>query len=369
MEDGANDAGRENSPTARNIRFVAAWVVVVLLLYVAGALAGARLLGQYKTAAEQVRQAKLASPTLDLTVPLPGTETLEKGKPVAILVGISVRRVAALAPKEQAWTGDFNIGFRWPAGAIRQPAEVFRIINAEVQQQEKVQSAARGAEHYEEYHVVARITKPFDGTRFPLADEVLLIQVEAPAQPGLVLRYVADAKHSYVGPESMPPNVRLIESLATARLLAYRSEGKVKTHSQFVFAMQVVPNSVSLYLKLFQALYASVAIALVALYIKPIHLDARFGMPVGAFFASVSNIVAMEPFLPPANRLALTDMVNLAGMVTIFLVMVQSVISLYLYDTLGRERSSRLFDRISFALLLFGYAALNLTLPLAASSG
>jgi hypothetical protein len=52
------------------------------------------------------------------------------------------------------------------------------------------------------------VMKTFDGARFPLADEALLIQVEDIAHPLQALRYVADARNSYVGPESMPTNVR-----------------------------------------------------------------------------------------------------------------------------------------------------------------
>jgi hypothetical protein len=225
----------------------------------------------------------------------------KQGAPVDVLVGISVRRVGDFALRESAWTGDFNIWFRRPKDAVN-PGENFRIVNGEIRQREKVGSEERGAQRYEEYRVVARMIQAFDGTRFPVADKALLIQVEDIPHPLQVLRYVPDARNSYVGPESMPTNVRLIRSLAAVKTESYRSGGKIKAHSQFVFAILVGPNSLSIYLKPFQALFASVAIALLALYIRPIHIDARFGLPVGGFFASVGNIVAITPLLPPANQ-------------------------------------------------------------------
>jgi hypothetical protein len=348
--------------TRRDYRFVLVWIAGLLLLYAAGVLAGTGLLCRYKAETENIRQLRLTSPTIELNAPVPGSK---QGKPVDVLVGISVRRVGDFALRESAWTSDFNIWFRWPKDAVN-PGEDFRIVNGQIQQREKVESEERGPQRYEEYHVVARMMKAFDGARFPVADEALLIQVEDIAHPLQALRYMPDARNSYVGPESMPTNVRLIKSLATVKIESYRSEGKTKAHSQFVFAMLVEPNSLSIYLKLFQALFASVAVALVALYIRPIHIDARFGLPVGGFFAGVGNIVAIFPLLPPANRLALSDMVNMVGLVTIFLVLVQSAISLYLFDSMGRERLSRLFDRVSFTVLLLGYVAANLALPLAA---
>ena len=60
-------------------------------------------------------------------------------------------------------------------------------------------------------------------------------------------------------------------------------------------------------------------------------------------------------------------MLNMVGLATIFLTLVQSTISLYLYDTLGLEKLSRFFDKVSFVVFLAGFAAINLALPLAAS--
>ena len=115
-----------------------------------------------------------------------------------------------------------------------------------------------------------------------------------------------------------------------------------------------------------KAHFASVSVALMALFIKPIHIDCRCGLPVGGFFAAVGNGIFVGTLLPQADRFTLSDMVNATGLLTIFLIMVQSVMSLHIYDTMGNERLSRLFDRVSFAVLLIGYAAVNLALPLSA---
>ncbi len=87
---------------------------------------------------------------------------------------------------------------------------------------------------------------------------------------------------------------------------------------------------------------------------------------MGGFFASVGNNIFVASILPHADRLTLADMINTVSLFTIFLILVQSVISLYIFDTMGRERLSRFFDRVSFAVFLIGYVAVNLALPLAA---
>lgn len=71
-------------------------------------------------------------------------------------------------------------------------------------------------------------------------------------------------------------------------------------------------------------------------------------------------------FLPRAGSLTLSDMINSLSLLTIFLVLVQSVIALYVFDTLGREQVARKFDRICFVVILVGYAVVSVALPLVA---
>ena len=59
-------------------------------------------------------------------------------------------------------------------------------------------------------------------------------------------------------------------------------------------------------------------------------------------------------------------MVNATGLLTIFLVMVESTAALYVEDTLGQERLARFCDRTFFVVVLVGYVAVNVALPLAA---
>jgi len=70
--------------------------------------------------------------------------------------------------------------------------------------------------------------------------------------------------------------------------------------------------------------------------------------------------------LPQAERITLAGMVNGIGLVTIFLTLVQSAISLYIFDTTGRTMLSRFFDKVSFAVFLIGYGVVTLMLVFAA---
>ncbi len=84
-------------------------------------------------------------------------------------------------------------------------------------------------------------------------------------------------------------------------------------------------------------------------------------------FAVIANNYVTSSLVPDIGAMTLGDRVNIVGIVMIFLILLQSTISLYLYDRKGKVALSRLFDRVSFVVLLAGYVIINLALPLAAT--
>jgi hypothetical protein len=364
---------RKNEITPGGYRFVVFWAAGLLFLYALGGFFGAKRLRSYAAETARIRQAKIESLITDTSAPLPGAGISSAASPVKVHVGLNMNRIAEFALKQSYWTADFILSFRWTGDAVN-PGEDFRIVNGQIMQREKMKSYERGGERHEEYHVVAQITKPFDASRFPFGDEGLLVQIEDAIHGQGVLRYVAEEHNINVSSESIPRNVKLARTVAGVQVrhpVTGQSETGVpqsdrEAHSRFFFAILIVPESLGIYLKMFQALFASVAVAVIALYIKASSIDCRFGLPVGGFFACVSNNIYVATLLPYADRLTLTDMINAVSLLTIFIVLVQSVISLYIFDNKGQARLSLFFDWVSFAVILTGYFAVNLALPLSA---
>jgi hypothetical protein len=69
---------------------------------------------------------------------------------------------------------------------------------------------------------------------------------------------------------------------------------------------------------------------------------------------------------PDTGEIALADMINGLGIGMIFLTLIQSTISLTLYEA-NHEVLSRWFDIITFAVFFLGFIEINLILPLAAA--
>ena len=87
---------------------------------------------------------------------------------------------------------------------------------------------------------------------------------------------------------------------------------------------------------------------------------------MGAFFASMANSYVTSSLIPDTGVMTLADIINGLAMATIFLTIVQSVVSLYLYDILEQEELSRRFDKWSVWTFGFGILLVNVVIPVAA---
>jgi hypothetical protein len=143
--------------------------------------------------------------------------------------------------------------------------------------------------------------------------------------------------------------------------------GTKSTFSQFRMGIYIERAGWGLYLKLFQALHIAVLIAFLACYIKPTHVDPRFGLGLGALFAAVANSYVVNSIVAGAGEFSLADAVNGLGILVILVTLIESTISLYLFDHCGDEDSSRRLDRMSFKILVAGFTSVNVVLLAAAA--
>jgi hypothetical protein len=144
--------------------------------------------------------------------------------------------------------------------------------------------------------------------------------------------------------------------------------GTKSNYSQARLGIRMQRSGWGYFFKMFQSLYVAVTIAMLAMFVKPTHVDPRFGLGVGGLFAAVANSYATSSLIPDTGLMTLADMVNGFGVWMILLTVIQSTISLCLFEHLGAELLSRRFDQVSFAVLSTGYVAVNIALPLAANS-
>jgi hypothetical protein len=360
--------------TPAELRNIWIWAMMLFILFATTGVATTWVVYQNK-----VTSIKRHNDRMNPDVGEGGTKappaTLQAGaNPVRVNGGIYVDRIVDLSVKESTWTVDFYVWFLW-SGQGADPGENFQIVDGAIESKEKVDEYTSGDEHYALYRVVAHITKFFDVSRFPRDDHLLTINIETPASERHELLFVPDNESSGVSSRVQIPGYSIYEQAILEKPHAYTSThgdprlaaGTEKVQSQLRMGLWIQRQGWGFYLKLFGPLFAAVAAAMLAFFIKPTYVDPRFGLGVGALFAVIANTYITSSLVPDTGVITLVDIVNQVGIATIVLSLLQSTISLYLYDRKGKEALSRLFDRVSFVIFLAGYVVINLALPWAAT--
>lgn len=368
------DSAKSNSLepiTRRGLLFLIVWALVIALLYSALGFHLSSLVCQYKTDALAQHQAWLDSGSPGDPIP---QENPEGAGPAEVRTGLCVDRIAGLSIKDSRWTVDFYIWFKWTGDRVN-PGENFQIVDGDIESKVKQDEWVNGQEHYVQYEVEAGISKLFNISRFPCDDHMLTIGVEDGTNGSQELRFVADARNSSVLSRVGVPGYEIYRAGTAVSPHIYPTNfgqadqdvDSQTTFSRFTYSLWIVRPGWDLYLKIFQSLFVAVAVSLLAFLIRPIHTSPRFSLGLGALFAAVANSYIVSSTQPAAGILTMADMATGLGILTIFLTLVQSSISLYIYDQRGKRSLSRLFDAISLAIFLAGYAAVNWTLLQAAS--
>jgi hypothetical protein len=296
--------------------------------------------------------------------------------PTEVRVGMYVDRIIDLSVKEGSWTVDFYLWFRWQGDSVK-PSETFQVIDGSIESKDLEVEHSQGEEHYELHRVTAKITKPFDVARFPCDDHQLLINIENPKYLRHQLKFIADKENSSVSSRVKVSAYEIYGTEILEKPHSYKTTrgdprlapGTKSTYSQCRLAIGLKRATWGYYFKMFQSLYVAVLIAMLAMFVKPTNVDPRFGLGVGGLFAAVANSYITSSLIPDTGVMTVADIVNGIGITTVLLTVIQSTVSLYIFERLGAEALSRRLDHLSFAIFAAGYVLLNLLMPLAASYG
>lgn len=343
------------------------WVASLALFFIVAGAGSLTFLWRTKHA-ESTRHQQLLDPEgPDPGVTLADGSSTEQAVPVE--VGFYVERVPELSTRDAHWTAVFDIWFRWRGDGVR-PAEGLVVMEGTVESQEKLAEFHDEANHYERYRIVAKITKAFPAAQIPLDSHLLILAIENGELVRQKLVFVPDRESTSVSSRVTVPGYKITRWEVLEKAHSYKTtrgdprlpRGTKSTYSQMRLGIVIERAGWGLYLKLFQALHIAVAIAFLACFIKPTDVDPRFGLGVGALFAAVANSYVVSSLVPDTGEFSVADAVNGLGILTILVTLVESTISLYLFDRCGEEKLSQRLDKISFKILVAGFTAVNAAL-------
>jgi len=352
-------------------RWFRVWIAGLLIFFLVGGGGMAWNLWRAKRAEREDFRLLLDAAATDPGVTAAVKTDTSNATPVTM--GIYLERISELSIKDATWTAVFDLWFRWQ-GAELNPVEGLVVMDGTIESRDKLAETHDGDRHYARYRIVAKLTKPFSISRFPLDEHLLLLAIENGGLTRDKLLFVPDLENSSVSSRVKVPGYDLTGRIALEKPHSYKttrgdprlSPGTKSTYSQFRFGINLERSGWGLYFKMFQALYIAVAIAFLACFIKPTDVDPRFGLGVGALFAAVANSYLVGSFVPDTGEQALADVVNFLGILTILVTLIESTVSLYLYDRCGEVELSQRLDMVSFKLMFGGFIAANVLLILAA---
>jgi hypothetical protein len=356
--------------------FVVLWAFFLISFYVFASAIAASILSSDKAKSEERHKDRI-----DANSQEPGRTWIDPAwlkqnqqqQAEKVAVGMYIDHIADLSTKNTNWTVDFYIWFRWQDQKIH-PGNSFQVIDGEILSQDMVDSTFYENTEYELYRVVARITKFFNVTRFPRDDHMLTISIENKVYEWPQMQFVPDIEYSDVSSRVILPDYKISSTYLITKPHPYKtnrgdprhkSEDKI-VYDQVIYGMAISRPDWGLYYKMFESLFASVAIALLVFFISP-KGDGRIGLGIGAFFAAVASSYVTTNELPGTGILTLSDLVNILGMATIFLSVLCSIIVIKTAENDKNLVLAKILDRISLGVFIVGYILANIVIAQVAS--
>jgi hypothetical protein len=353
------------------------WLIIVASGYAVAMYLMAGNLQASKLQAETEHRARL-DPTADETgrtkVDNGVLEKVQLVNQIPVEAGIYVDRIPKLSMPDTNWRVDFYLWFRWWDENI-DPGKDFQVIDGEIVTKELKAKFALDGTRYALYRVVARVSKFFNVSRFPRDDHLLALRIENARHPIGEMVFIPDVPGSAVSSRVEIPGYEIYDSVIVQKPHSYKTtrgdprltNDHKATYSQLVYGISIKEPGWALYIKMFLGTFASVAICLLSFLIGSTQTGPRFSVSIGAFCAAVASNYLVSQLIPKSGTVGLTDFVTGTSLVTIFLVVLTSTMSLKLLESSDNARLQRNFDFSSLAVFLIGYVTLNIVIAQAAS--
>ncbi|MBY6262590.1 hypothetical protein EI613_11795 [Azospirillum sp. 412522] len=293
-----------------------------------------------------------------------------RAEPQKVIVGSYINQITGLNLREKQVTVDFYVWFRWDADDIN-PLDTFEVMNGTISSKEPTPLRKIKDQNYVSARVHAVLNQAWDVSRFPLDKQSIRIEIEDNDRTIEKLVYVADTENTEINPDVDIPGYNVTKSSAAIMEKAYHTNyGDIslpKAHesrfSRFVQEVQIDRPNTIYYFKTFSTIFISCLVAFLAFLVKPIDLDPRFGLGIGALFAVVASYFIVAGELPHSTGFTLSDKINMASMGLIFLSLLQSSVSLMIYE---RDAAKAIkLDHISVVVFPVVYALVCVWLTVA----
>jgi len=305
-----------------------------------------------------------SSKTDPATLPVDGNRP-----PIKVTVGIYVSQIVAVSLKDNNFTVDYYVWFRWKEDDFN-PLENVEIINGKFEGTGPEPQKLKDGTNYVYRRGTTTITEFWDVSRFPLDNHILEIELEDGDKELDKMVFVPDTENSGYSPDLTGfPGYRVVGHTAEVVKHTYQTnygftdyaKDKKSEYSRFILSIELKRVGWGYFMKMFAGLFTATAIALLVFFIKPTEVDPRFGLGAGAIFAAVASEYVVTSSLPDTSILTMADSLHIVAFAFIFMSIAESVYSLKLYASEEEDQiaKSKKMDMWSAALMGIGYVAVS----------
>jgi hypothetical protein len=282
-----------------------------------------------------------------------GPATAAPGK---VIVGTYINKMTEVSFKDSKFTLDFYVWFRWkPEGELAEykPLDSMELINGRIENKTSIVEKKIGELNYASARVTATIFKNWALETFPFDSHRVLVHVEDSQFVDSALVFEPDIANSRLGDEIGLPGWVLSGFAAQASQKEYKTNygdsslptDALSTYSRLTFGMDMHRAGLGSAIKLLATVVFATLVAFVAFGIRPVDVDPRFGLGVGALFAVAASAFVVASTVPESALLTIADQVHMISMGFIFASVVQSAFCLK-WDEAGEEAKWKRLDGI-----------------------
>ena len=284
-----------------------------------------------------------------------------RAEPAEVVVGSYVNRIQDLSFRENRYTLDFYIWFRWKAeGALAEykPLESFEIMNGRIDNKTSVVEKKIGDVSYATARVTATLSESWELANFPFDWHRPQVRIEDSVFTALDLVFVPDRVNSRLGDEIAISGWTASNFDSDVQPWVYRTNygdtslptNAKSEYSRYLISWNLDRVGWGAAIKLLSTVILATGVAFVSFMVKPSDLDARFGMGVGALFAVAASAFIVSASVPDSASLTVADRLHMVALGFIFFTLLLSAFCLRL-EVRGSEEVAFRIDHWSLAVL------------------
>lgn len=218
-------------------------------------------------------------------------------------------------------------------------------------------------------HAVCRAN--WDISDFPFDKQKIVIEIEDSQRTTDQLIFTADKKNSKIDENVSLDDWKILDFKVDAQKKEYNTTfgdpaltAKAKSiypaiHAEITMERK---STWTIFFKMFTGVYVAFMISIFVFFIKPTHVDPRFGLCVGGMFASIGNYYVVGSYISSPTANTLIDNIHNLTFISILVCIGASIMSLFFYeknDSKSKELSIKI-DQISFFSIMAVYISCNL---------